>query len=173
MLVFIINNRNDISFSVENELVDLYYNYYKSTNGMDLFDSFLEISNMDKKHYKNKLDVIEEYANNYSLSNKVLDNEYKYILIYNNNTLIGCSRFIIDNKDLKVLDIIINEDNYEEVLSFIEEYAKKKKINNIYIEIPSTLSIYLIKANKMGFIEEDVIKDNAYIVCKRIKEKNE
>ena len=156
-LNFTIKTYDDLDFETKKILVEIYHSYYEGVYGIDAFDAFLKVTNLKADYYKNKIDLINEYTNNYQRALNAFNDDTTLILIYKDNHLLGASR-IIKNRVLDVVFYELNKEEkrryWQEVIIYIEGFLRKKKFKKMYIEIPLKEGPLLVRANELGFVED-------------------
>lgn len=152
-------------------LIELYRNYYKKHNGLDYFDAFLKLTNIDsrefiKKNIKNSTKNFKEACDN-------LLNSHKLILFYEHDKLIGCTKFLKEKKNIVFFDLVLIDETTEklkQVILFLESVFRKSK--KISIEVLSKDVKLLLVASELAYREDpkNIMKENKYILTKEIKD---
>ena len=181
VLKFEVIKNNDIDKSMQELIFLAYRRYYLKVYGYDSYEAFLKITNL--KNYNFNKDNIEKYKECYNYLNNILtsikNKEFKLLLIYNNDILIGFSRIYLNKKvgilqDLALLKFWHWEKNiFKEELIFLENYFKNLKMKKMKVLISLKDVSLLAKAINLGFTEdpEDVkvdVDETFYTLSKNI-----
>lgn len=175
-LRFVVSNESAKSI-LNNEdygkLLDNYRQIFIKMYGVDLFDSFLEVTkaNIDETRKNN----IKEFASNYNLAEEALievnhEPGLKTVLVYNHhNILIGGGRLRLNtlNEGAKIVDLVIftestksNRQIWTASVKFVEEYVKKLGFSKLIVEIPKGEPALLGYAANLGYIENIIVNPN-------------
>lgn len=170
----------------QNFFLEAYRCLFAKIYGLDIFDSFLKITDISSRNCKN-LNQVKNESLNYNLAKEALkeinsDVNIQMLLIYLNDDLVGVGRFKkIDEKVVSIPDLIVmgltsemEREIWQKAVSFGEMYFTKQGYEKMYLEIPFQEGPLLIRANELGFCEDvSDIKDDSktYLLNKVLERK--
>lgn len=185
---FRVSNKNSLSDSEKEFLLESYRELFGQIYGIDIYDSLIKLTNKNKKIY-NKLKFFSE---NYYRSQEMLEelpehDDLSLLLIFLEDNLIGAARIkIFDDFTALIPDVAIGIGSLEEkreiwklAIKYIENYLLNKNYQKMYVEIPLQNPWLLIYANELGFEEdpEDIViseETRTYLLNKKLERtKNE
>lgn len=164
--------------SEKKELLSIYYDYYKKVNNLDIFDSFLKVTNGKIQEYIDDKELINKTINAKLTLKALNDLQNSYLLIKNDGIIIGTGRVnMLDNVGY-VFEVAFKSDCKEkndiwkQAISFLEEYFYEKKCSKIFLYIPFNQGSLLYRADELGFKEnpDDIKNDDEFYMLSKILE---